>query len=126
MTSRVSRREFVSAAASAAALSRMPQSFASFWSDSTSEIPLSSDPGWKDQGVLNLAHSPYAKLKSVPVHAVTIQEGFWSGRRAANVKTSIPSMGKLLEGNGRMDNFRRLIGKSDAPQRGPVYSDSDV
>jgi len=126
MTSRVSRREFVSAAASAAALSRMPQSFASFWSDRTGEIPLSSDPSWKDQGVLNLAHSPYAKLRSVPVHAVTIQEGFWSARRAANVNTSIPSMGKLLEGNGRMDNFRRLIGKSDAPQRGPVYSDSDV
>ena len=35
-------------------------------------------------------------------------------------------MGKLLESNGRMDNFRRLIGKSDAPQRGPVYSDSDI
>jgi DUF1680 family protein len=35
-------------------------------------------------------------------------------------------MGKLIEVNGRMDNFRRLIGKSDAPQRGPVYSDSDV
>ena len=35
-------------------------------------------------------------------------------------------MGKLLEANGRMDNFRRLIGKSTAAQRGPVYSDSDV
>ena len=35
-------------------------------------------------------------------------------------------MGKLLEANGRMDNFRRLIGKSDANQRGPVYSDSDM
>jgi len=126
MTSRVSRREFVSAAASAAALSGMPQSFASFWSDPPNEIPLSSDTSWRDQGVLNLAHSPYAKLRSVPVRAVKIQEGFWSARRAVNVNTSIPSMGRLLELNGRMDNFRRLIGKSDAPQRGPVYSDSDV
>ena len=25
-----------------------------------------------------------------------------------------------------MDNFLRLEGKSDAPQRGPVYSDSDI
>jgi len=110
MNSRVSRREFVSAAASAAALSKMPQPLASFWSNGANEIPLSSDPGWKDQGVLDLAHSPYVKLRSVPVHAVTIQEGFWSSRRAANVNTSIPSMGKLLEVNGRMDNFRRLIG----------------
>jgi len=125
MSSRVTRRQFVSAAASTAALSNLPVNLSSLWS-SASEVPLSSDPGWKDQGVLNLAHSPYAKLKNVPVHAVTIQEGFWSSRRAANVNTSIPSMGKLLESNGRMDNFRRLIGKSDAPQRGPVYSDSDI
>ncbi len=125
MSSRVTRRQFVSAAASTAALSNLPVNLSSLWS-SASEVPLTSDPGWKDQGVLNLAHSPYAKLKNVPVHAVTIQEGFWSSRRAANVDTSIPSMGKLLESNGRMDNFRRLIGKSDAPQRGPVYSDSDI
>jgi len=126
MSSRVTRRQFVSAAASAAALSNLPANLSSLWRSATNEVPLSSDPGWKDQGVLNLAHSPYAKLKNVPVHAVTIQEGFWSSRRAANVNTSIPSMGKLLESNGRMDNFRRLIGKSDASQRGPVYSDSDI
>jgi DUF1680 family protein len=35
-------------------------------------------------------------------------------------------MEKLLEANGRMTNFLRLVGKSDASQRGPVYSDSDV
>jgi len=60
------------------------------------------------------------------VHAVTIENGFWAQRREVNVNKSIPSMGKLLEANGRMDNFRRLIGKSTAAQRGPVYSDSDV
>jgi uncharacterized protein len=126
MSPRVTRREFVSAAASAAALAKLPGNLASLWSSGPEQAVLSSDPGWKDQGVLNLAHSPHAKLRSVPVHAVTIQEGFWYGRREANVKTSIPSMGKLLEVNGRMDNFKRLIGKSDAPQRGPVYSDSDI
>jgi len=126
MSSRVTRRRFVSAAASTAALSKLPVNFSSLWNSAANEVALSSDPGWKDQGVLNLAHSPHAKLKNVPVHAVTIQEGFWSSRRAANVNTSIPSMGKLLESNGRMDNFKRLIGKSDAPQRGPVYSDSDI
>jgi DUF1680 family protein len=42
------------------------------------------------------------------------------------MSASIPSMGKLLEVNGRMDNFRRLTGKSTAAQRGPVYSDSDI
>jgi uncharacterized protein len=124
MSPRVTRRQFVSAAASSAVISHLPKSAFSFFPAGT--VPLSTNPPWKDQGVLNLAHSPYAKLKNVPVHAVTIEEGFWSGRRAANVNTSIPSMGKLLEVNGRMDNFRRLTGKSEAPQRGPVYSDSDI
>src|SRR5579871_1688014 len=124
MSPRVTRREFVSAAASAAVISSVPGGKFSLLSEEP--VRLSTDPGWKDQGVLNTAHSPHAKLKSVPIHAVTIQQGFWYGRREANVKTSIPSMGKLLEVNGRMDNFKRLIGKSDAPQRGPVYSDSDI
>src|SRR5215467_11786398 len=126
MSPRVTRREFVSAAASAAAVAKISGNFATIWGAGSEQVALSSDPGWKDQGILNLAHSPHAKLRSVPVHAVTIQEGFWYGRRAANVNTSIPSMGKLLEVNGRMDNFKRLVGKSDAPQRGPVYSDSDI
>jgi DUF1680 family protein len=32
---------------------------------------------------------------------------------------------ELLE-HGRMDNFLRLEGKSSQPQKGPVYSDSDI
>lgn len=83
-------------------------------------------PGWHDQGVLNLTHSPYAKLRNVPVRAVTIQDGFWSKRRKTNVESSIPSMHDELLEHGRMDNFLRLAGASNAPQRGPVYSDSDM
>jgi len=89
-------------------------------------VPLITSPAWRDQAILNLTKSPHAKLRNVPVHAVTIESGFWSPRRETNVNSSIPSMGKLLEVNGRMDNFRRLTGKSSAPQRGPVYSDSDI
>lgn len=81
---------------------------------------------WRDAGVLDLSKSPYAKLKTVPTRAVTIQEGFWQKRRQTNVRSSIPSMHDELIEHGRMDNFLRLEGKSDAPQRGPVYSDSDI
>ena len=81
---------------------------------------------WRDQGVLNLRNSPYAKLHCVPVRAVTIEEGFWSKRRKTNVERSIPTMRIQLEEHGRMDNFRRLTGKSTAPQKGPYYSDSDI
>jgi DUF1680 family protein len=86
--------------------------------------PSASD--WKDEGILFVDKSPYAKLRNVPVHAVTITKGFWGARREINVDKSIPSMEKLLEANGRMDNYLLLVGKSDAKQRGPVYSDSDV
>src|ERR1700683_3839671 len=92
------------------------------WSDRSS--PARDD--WKNEGVLFLDKCPYAKLHNIPVHAVTITTGFWGARRETNVEKSIPSMEKLLEANGRMNNFLRLVGKSDASQHGPVYSDSDV
>ena len=127
MFPRLTRREFVSTAtaASAATLSHLTLP-SSLFAAQSSQVPLSTNPPWNEQGILNLAHSPHAKLKNIPVHAVRIDPGFWASRRTANVKRSIPSMGKLLEANGRMDNFRRLTGKSTASQRGPVYSDSDV
>src|SRR5205809_260110 len=132
-----SRRQFVSSAISAAAISCFPKRrncFAGLTAPENgtreiaqqSSVVLTTIPSWRDQGILNLTKSPYAKLRNVPVHAVTIGNGFWAQRREVNVNKSIPSMEKLLEANGRMDNFRRLIGKSTAAQRGPVYSDSDV
>src|SRR6266404_2624243 len=128
-----SRRKFVSTAMSASAISVLPgapkllSGFAgALGGRQQSSVPLTATPAWRDQGILNLGKSPYAMLHSVPVHAVTIEAGFWSPRREINVTSSIPSMGKLLEVNGRMDNFRRLTGKSAGTQRGPVYADSDI
>ncbi len=128
-----SRRKFVSTAMSASAISVLPgapkllSGFAgALGGRQQNSVPLTATPAWRDQGILNLAKSPYAKLHNVPVRAVTIEAGFWSPRRETNVTSSIPSMGKLLEVNGRMDNFRRLTGKSAGTQRGPVYADSDI
>jgi len=119
----ISRRKFVGTSLSAAAVGSLdlPRSVAAGWGRSPDAAP-----NWRDEGVLFLDKSPYAKLRNIPVHAVTIANGFWSSRRAINVKSSIPSMEKLLEANGRMTNFLRLAKLSDAPQQGPVYSDSDV
>lgn len=86
----------------------------------------SANYDWKDAGVIDLTNSPYAKLKTVPVRAVTIDSGFWSKRRVTNVSSSIPTMRDQLLSHGRMDNFLRLTGKSQAPQKGPVFSDSDI
>ena len=122
--SKISRREFVGSVITAAAASSVPlQRLMAF---SKRNHATSSDPPWRDEGVLYVDKSPYAKLRNVPVHAVTITAGFWGARREINVDKSIPSMEKLLEANGRMNNYLRLVGRSDAKQTGPVYSDSDV
>ena len=135
-TNEISRRQFVNSAISVAAASSLatPQLLAGFVrSTGTPEAlqsqtspALTASPSWKDQGIENLAKSPHAKLRNIPVHAVTIGSGFWGQRRETNVTNSIPSMHDLLEANGRMTNFRRLLDKTKGTQRGPVYSDSDV
>jgi DUF1680 family protein len=132
----VSRRRFLSTVASSTVGSLLVRPARSLALDhpfashllpyETATATTSINLPWQDQGVLNLANSPYAKLHSVPVRAVTIEEGFWSKRRKTNVERSIPTMRVQLEEHGRMDNFRRLVGKSSAPQQGPYYSDSDI
>jgi uncharacterized protein len=128
----ISRREFVASAISVAAASTLPSrvAFGKTAEDTASKsasAPITlSATDWKDQGIENLSKSPHAKLRDIPVHAVTITGNFWAKRREINVTRSIPTMHDLLESNGRMNNFRRLVGKSIAPQIGPVFADSDI
>lgn len=131
----MSRRQFVTSAAAVAAISSLPVKRVlgdtivganASGARPQATAPLMDSPAWKDQGVENLVKSPHAKLRDIPVHAVTIESGFWARRREINVTKSIPTMHDLLEANGRMNNFRRLVGKSSAAQIGPVFSDSDV
>src|SRR6266550_2202943 len=130
---RLSRRQFVTSTLSAVAIGTSPvRRVLAGMREPGEPLAISpqqasvDNPGFKDQAVENLVKSPHAKLRNIPVHAVTIQSGFWSPRREINVSKSIPSMHDLLEAHGRMDNFRRLVGKSNAEQHGPVFSDSDV
>ena len=130
MKSRISRRRFVqSVAASVVPVALVPgkpgiaKALASLGGGAQA---ASGNAAWKDAGVVDVSRSPFAKLKPVPVRAVEIKEGFWSKRRVTNVDSSIPSMRDELVNHGRMDNFLRLEGKSTAPQKGPVYSDSDI
>ncbi len=84
-----------------------------------------NDQAWRDQGIVNLNKSPYAKLHSVPVHAVTIGDGFWGQRRKTAVEKSIPSIWQLIEAHGYVDNFRRLSKGKNVPRKGPVFTDTD-
>lgn len=80
---------------------------------------------WKDQGVIHLENTPNARLKPVPVRAVTLTGGYWQSRQRVTAEKSLPSLLALLEENGYIDNFRRLRGKK-VERRGPLYTDSDV
>ncbi|HNY42966.1 MAG TPA: glycoside hydrolase family 127 protein, partial [Bryobacteraceae bacterium] len=78
-----------------------------------------------DRVVMNLEQSPYARVKNVPISAVTMRDGFWQPRMTTNVERSIPTLLALLEEHGIVDNFRRLAGK-DVPRKGPLFTDSDI
>src|ERR1700722_11113652 len=117
----LSRREFISTAAAATAATALPD-FARAANTGSSTL----DPDWKNAGVIATRNSPYAKLKSVPVQAVTIETGFWSKRRTINADSSIPSMRQQLLEQNRADNFLRLQGKSQVPPKGPVFSETDI
>ena len=80
----------------------------------------------RNAGVVDTTRSPYAKLRSVPVSAVTMGDGFWRPRMVANRQRAIPRLYTLLEEHGVLDNFRRLYGAADVPRRGPLFTDSDL
>jgi uncharacterized protein len=121
---RLSRRAFIASTSAAALMSRTGNALAELAGGA--KVGTAPKEDWRDAGVIDLSKSPYAKLKTVPVSAVVIEEGFWSKRRKTNLESSIPSMHDELVFHGRMNNFLRLDGKSTAPQTGPVYSDSDI
>jgi DUF1680 family protein len=55
-----------------------------------------------------------------------VHDGFWSPRRKAAIDESIPTVLKLLEEHGEIDNFRRVSGQKNVPHRGRAQTDADV
>ncbi|MBN1136296.1 MAG: glycoside hydrolase family 127 protein [Anaerolineae bacterium] len=76
--------------------------------------------------VVDTSVSPAARLKPVPLTAVTLADEFWAPRRRINREVTIPSQYRLLEETGRLDNFRRAAGQNAIPFEGRFFNDSDV
>ncbi len=76
--------------------------------------------------IVDTSRSPHARLRPVPLTAVTLADDFWAERRRVNREVTLPSQYHLLEETGRIDNFRRAAGKVDVPFQGRYYNDSDV
>src|SRR5437879_13545284 len=109
MAKDMSRRRFGNSAVSSAAISCMPMRgllggyaesvrTADALRQQTGSV-LTESAAWKDQGIENLAKSPYSKLHNVPVRAVTIGSGFWGRRRDTNCKKRNPSLADLPQSN---------------------------
>ncbi|MBN1260039.1 MAG: glycoside hydrolase family 127 protein [Anaerolineae bacterium] len=70
--------------------------------------------------------SSHARLRPVPLDAVTLHDGFWAARLRQNREVILPSQFPILEETGRLDNFRRAAGRVAKPFQGYYYNDSDV
>ena len=71
--------------------------------------------------------SAHARLRAVPVGAVTLHDGLWQRRVAANRENGLPGLLERMESRGAIDNFR--VGQPARPdlvRRGYWFSDSDV
>jgi len=76
--------------------------------------------------IIDTSHSPFARLKPVPLGDISLDRGFWQFRILMNQSVTIPTQFQLLEKTGRLDNFRRVSGDTRKPYQGNVYNDSDV
>ncbi len=76
--------------------------------------------------IIDLSSSPQALMQPVPVTAVKLHDKFWQPRREINARRTIFSQIKQCRETGRLENFVRAAGKSDAPFQGIFFNDSDV
>src|SRR5260370_16380798 len=82
---------------------------------------FSQSPDPRSQGILDLTHSPKARMQNIPVRAVRMGDGFWTARMRVNIEKRIPTMLDLLDQHGPVDNFRRLSGGTQAPHAVPPH-----
>ncbi|HEX2905693.1 MAG TPA: beta-L-arabinofuranosidase domain-containing protein, partial [Phototrophicaceae bacterium] len=76
--------------------------------------------------VVDTSRSPQARLRPVPVPAVTLDDRIWSMFTRLNRYVILPYQYQQCETTGRLDNFRRAAGKIQKDFQGYFFNDSDV
>ncbi|MBU1746349.1 MAG: glycoside hydrolase family 127 protein, partial [Chloroflexi bacterium] len=86
--------------------------------------------------VIDTSHSPHARLRPVPLTAVTLADDFWAPKLRINREVTLLAQYDLLEETGRINNFRRAAFQNSGPAGssaeppfaycGRYYNDSDV
>ena len=105
MSFEFSRREFLSAVAAASSVSHL-------------SAESSENPGGSDKGVINLTKSPFAAMRTIPIGAVKVTDGFWAKRMKVNREASIPFTYQEMVDHGRFDNFLRWDGAKQSLREG--------
>jgi DUF1680 family protein len=99
-----SRRRFLQAAVAASSAQLLPAQ--------------SSNPSAPQAAVNNLTHSPHAVLRSIPIGAVKVRDGFWARRMEVNRDSAIAFTYDQMAQHGRFDNFLRWDGAKRALRAG--------
>lgn len=68
-----------------------------------------------------------SRLSPMPFSGVRLAPtGWWGHWQGRNRVTTVPYGISALESAGNLDNFRRILGETEAPYRGFVFNDTDV
>jgi hypothetical protein len=70
--------------------------------------------------IVDTTHSPYARLKPVPLTTVKLTDEFWAPRIKLNREVTLLAQYRLLEETGRIDDFRYAARKDQPPDKRPV------
>jgi hypothetical protein len=76
--------------------------------------------------VVDTSKSAQALLKPVPLGAVRVGDGFWHNWQKVMREVMLPEQYRQLEETDRLNNFRRVVGKSPKPYQMPFFNDTDV
>ena len=81
----------------------------------------------EQNGPTGLTPSSTTAVRPLPRGSMRFSDaGFLGSWQELNRAATIPHCIQQIEASGTVDNFRRLIGESDAAFRGPPFADSDV
>ena len=75
---------------------------------------------------VDTSHSPFGRLRPLPLLAVRLHDQFWEPRRQINRTVSLPTQYTHCEETGRFANFRRAAGLIGGEYHGLIFNDSDV
>lgn len=72
------------------------------------------------------ARSPHARLRSLPLGAVSVTGGFWARKQEINRQVTLRHGYRQLERAGNLNNLRLAAGRGEGAYRPPLFMDSDV